>query len=59
MPLYEYKCPCGRVFEELQTMRDPAPQCPTCEGQGAVKQIAGTQFQLKGQGWAKDGYAKG
>ena len=61
MPIYEYKCPaCGRTFEELRKFEDidrPAT-CPseTCVAE-AVRQVSRTSFELKGGGWAKDGYS--
>ena len=61
MPIYEFKCPtCGRRFEELRKYdrrEDPAP-CPTegC-GQEARRMVSAVSFELKGGGWAKDGYS--
>ncbi len=61
MPMYEYKCPkCGHQEEKLQSFNDPAPNCEkNCDEKKPVKMkrlISRTSFQLKGGGWAKDGY---
>lgn len=61
MPIYEYKCPvCATLFDELRKVedRDKPAKCPekTC-AQEAVKQVSVTSFELKGGGWAKDGYS--
>ena len=36
MPIYEYQCSCGTVFErlELKIMDIPTSQCPMCGGVG-------------------------
>ena len=60
MPIYEYTCKsCGVKFECLQKISEPpiAP-CPEC-GDTADRLISQTSFALKGEGWYKDGYAKG
>lgn len=61
MPIYEYKCPaCGRKFDELRKVedRDKPATCPqeTCAHE-AVKQVSASSFELKGGGWARDGYS--
>lgn len=58
MPIYEYKCPaCEHKFEELRKHDDPRPAvCPTCAKE-AVRLISLPNFELKGGGWAKDGYS--
>jgi putative FmdB family regulatory protein len=61
MPIYEYKCPvCATLFDELRKVedRDKPAKCPekTCAHE-AVKQVSVTSFELKGGGWAKDGYS--
>lgn len=60
MPIYEYSCKsCGNHFECMQKISEPpiAP-CPKC-GDTADRIISMTAFALKGEGWYKDGYAKG
>lgn len=62
MPMYEYTCPTCKVeVEHLQKFDDPAPVCstPTCAEQGVVmkRKVSRTSFELRGGGWAKDGYS--
>lgn len=40
-------------------MSDPPPaKCEKCEKEGTmVKQMGKSNFELKGGGWAKDGYS--
>jgi putative FmdB family regulatory protein len=65
--IYEYRCTkCGHEFEEMRHVADPNPACPkvvqskgkevVCGGE-VEKLISKSSFQLKGDGWAKDGYA--
>lgn len=60
MPIYEYFCTgCGNKFERLQKITDkPVSPCPQC-GKKAKRLISQTSFALKGEGWYKNGYAKG
>lgn len=60
MPIYEYCCRgCGKKFERLQKIFDkPVTSCPKC-GKKVERLISQTSFALKGEGWYKDGYAKG
>ena len=55
MPLYDYDCAaCGRRFEVIHGVNEPAPeQCPLC-GSGPVrKAFAAPAIHFKGSGWAK------
>tara|TARA_R110000824_G_scaffold68263_9_gene176745 strand:- start:1887 stop:2078 length:192 start_codon:yes stop_codon:yes gene_type:complete len=62
MPIYEYRCKdenCGKTTEKLQRISDsekPPPECPECKGE-TKRLISKTSFQLKGGGWASDGYS--
>jgi putative FmdB family regulatory protein len=60
MPLYEYLCQaCDHEFEELQKFSDlPIEICPQCHERKVIKKISLTAFQLKGEGWYKDGYSR-
>ena len=61
MPTYDYECPrCGwstevshRITEEPKVLCKFADECG-----GKMKRVIskGTTFNLKGSGWAKDGY---
>ncbi|GAG23404.1 unnamed protein product [marine sediment metagenome] len=59
MPIYTYRCrECKVAIEEIQKMDDPPPdRCPKCDAEGALERTMGiSNFQLKGGGWAEDGY---
>lgn len=67
MPIYVYECPnCNKIEEKLLANRICADhELITCDclpenaGRFTMKRvIAQTNFQLKGEGWAKDGYSK-
>jgi len=56
MPLYEYECEkCGHQFDQIVKFDADPPPCPECEGK-TKKKVSQSSFQLKGGGWAKDGY---
>ena len=67
MPLYDYKCcNCHVEFEFLARHGDfedgkliglKCPNCQTTNPEHFVKQISLTNFELKGDGWYKDGYS--
>jgi len=58
MPIYEYKCPkCETEIEHLQRMTDKPPKCPECGHEPMTKLVSVTNFELKGGGWASDGYS--
>lgn len=57
IPLYEYHCPrCTRKFEEIVAVNAPNPVCPDCKSSNVTKLISASNFELKGNGWYKDGY---
>lgn len=57
MPIYEFKCSsCKDKLERIQKLRDPPPVCEKCKVE-MEKQISASNFELKGGGWAKDGYS--
>lgn len=59
MPIYEYKCEdCGKIFEKMQRMSDPAPVCESCLSERVSKLISLGSFALAGGGWYRDGYQK-
>lgn len=58
MPIYNYECKkCGKKYELIQPMNTKKIEC-SC-GSYADKVPSLTNFQLKGGGWAKDGYSNG
>lgn len=60
MPVYEYECECGHIFEETHSIKEDSStsKCPKCSKK-ARKVPSLVDFHLKGGGWAKDGYSKG
>ena len=59
MPIYEYECEsCGEREEHIQAMSDPPMRaCSHCGKDALRRVISATNFQLKGGGWYRDGYA--
>lgn len=59
MPIYEYGCHCGKVFELERRMSDrrrPA-KCPKCGSKKSELLISSNSFSLKGGGWYATDYA--
>ncbi len=56
MPVYEFKCPEGKITEKFVKMGTKNIECPEC-GQKAKKIISTCSFELKGGGWYADGYS--
>lgn len=58
MPIYEYHCQdCEKDHEIIQKFSDkPLKICPSCGGK-LKKKLSLSAFQLKGEGWYKDGYS--
>jgi len=56
MPVYEFECKCGRIFEELVPMGTDVHKCPAC-AKKAKKIMSYCSFELKGGGWYADGYS--
>ena len=64
MPIYTYSCVvCGNIKDVLCEVGGNAPYCMECSKPVPRKYVKmkrlfrGGSFQLKGDGWAKDGYA--
>jgi putative FmdB family regulatory protein len=60
VPIYEYKCPQGHLFELFQRMGDPAPE--TCEicGEGPVERVLyPVAVHFKGSGFYSTDYGRG
>lgn len=58
MPIYEYQClDCQKDHEIIKKFSDkPLKICPACGGK-LKKKLSLSAFQLKGEGWYKDGYS--
>ena len=56
---YEYLCEaCKHKWElEQKISEEPVKNCPKCKKKKAKRLVSGGQgFQLKGGGWASEGY---
>jgi putative FmdB family regulatory protein len=60
MPIYEYRCPNGHVFELLQRMGDSPPDaCEVC-GEGPVERVLyPVAVHFKGSGFYTTDYGRG
>ena len=60
MPIYEYRCPDGHVFELFQRMTDPpAERCEAC-GKGPVEKVLyPVSVHFKGSGFYATDYGRG
>jgi putative FmdB family regulatory protein len=60
MPIYEYKCPKGHVFEVLQRMSDaPIEKCEVCGASPVVKVLYPAAIHYKGSGFYSTDYGRG
>ena len=60
MPIYEYRCPRGHLFELFQRMGDPLPEaCEVC-GEGPVERVLyPVAVHFKGSGFYTTDYGRG
>jgi len=60
VPIYEYKCPKGHVFEVFQRMTDsPVETCEVC-GEGPVQRVLyPVAVHFKGSGFYSTDYGRG
>ena len=60
MPIYEYKCPNGHVFERFQRISEPSPEvCDVC-GEGPVQRVLyPVAVHFKGSGFYSTDYGRG
>jgi putative FmdB family regulatory protein len=60
VPIYEYKCPNGHVFELFQKMSDEPPEvCEVC-GEGPLQRVLyPVAVHFKGSGFYSTDYGKG
>src|SRR3954469_1706025 len=60
MPIYEYKCPEGHVFELFQRFADaPLEACQVCGASPVVKVLYPAAVHFKGSGFYSTDYGKG
>jgi len=60
MPIYEYRCPQGHLFEVFHGMSDPAPAvCEVC-GEGPLERVLHPiAVHFKGSGFYTTDYGRG
>ena len=60
MPIYEYRCPNGDVFERFQSMTAPAPEkCDVCGAAPLELVLYPVAIHYKGSGFYTTDYGKG
>jgi putative FmdB family regulatory protein len=60
MPLYEYKCPNGHVFEVIHGMTQPSPEtCEVCGASPLVRVLHPVAVHYKGSGFYSTDYGRG
>ena len=59
MPIYEYRCPNGDVFEVFKSMSDPAPDsCVTCGASPVQQVLYPVAVHYKGSGFYTTDYGR-
>jgi putative FmdB family regulatory protein len=60
VPIYEYKCPNGHVFELFQRFSDSAPEtCEVCDEGPVVRVLYPVAVHFKGSGFYSTDYGRG
>ena len=60
MPIYEYRCPNGHVFEQFKRMSDPPPEaCEVCGASPIELVLYPVAIHYKGSGFYSTDYGKG
>jgi putative FmdB family regulatory protein len=60
VPIYEYRCPEGHVFERFQSMTAPAPEnCDVCGAEPVQLVLYPVAIHYKGSGFYTTDYGKG
>jgi putative FmdB family regulatory protein len=60
VPIYEYRCPNGHVFERFQSMNAPAPEtCDVCGAAPVEIVLYPVAIHYKGSGFYTTDYGKG
>ena len=60
MPIYEYRCPNGHLFEVFHRMTDPDPEaCEVCGASPLVKVLHPVPVHFKGSGFYSTDYGRG
>ena len=59
MPIYEYRCPKGHLFELFQRMDDPPPEtCEVCGAAPVEKVLHPVPIFFKGKGFYSTDYGR-
>src|SRR5256712_12462240 len=59
MPIYEYRCPNGHVFEQFKRMSDPPPEhCEVCGASPLELVLYPVAIHYKGSGFYSTDYGK-
>jgi putative FmdB family regulatory protein len=59
MPIYEYRCPNGHLFERFQSMTAPAPEtCDVCDAAPVELVLYPVAIHYKGSGFYSTDYGK-
>ncbi len=59
MPIYEYRCPNGHVFEIFQRMDDPPPEkCEVCGAAPVERVLYPVAVHFKGSGFYSTDYGR-
>ena len=60
MPIYEYKCPQGHVFELFHGISEPAPEvCTVCGERPLARVLHPVAVHFKGSGFYSTDYGRG
>src|SRR5262249_14347104 len=60
MPIYEYKCPNGHLFEVFHGMTEPGPvSCEVCGAEPLQRVLHPVAVHYKGSGFYSTDYGKG
>ena len=60
VPIYEYRCPNGHVFERFQSMTAPPPEvCDVCQASPIELVLYPVAIHYKGSGFYTTDYGKG
>ena len=60
MPIYEFRCPNGHLFEVFHKMADPDPEtCEVCGASPLVKVLHPVPIHFKGSGFYSTDYGRG
>jgi putative FmdB family regulatory protein len=60
VPIYEYRCPNGHLFESFHRISDPDPEvCEICGAAPVVKVLHPVPIHFKGSGFYSTDYGRG